>query len=60
MCIHMYVHALIVQLFFVNKNGKEAFTAKADVWSAFLTIMHVLLGRDVNIEPLTKVGSYRL
>jgi len=39
----------------VNKNGEDIFTAKADIWSAFLTIMLVLLGKDVNNIALQKV-----
>ena len=50
--------SLLIQLFFVNENGEDTFTAKADIWSAFLTIMHVLLGRDMNDIPLQKVVNY--
>ena len=46
---------LCMQLFFVNENGKTTFTAKADIWSAFQTIIHVLLGRNVNDTPRQKV-----
>jgi len=42
-------------LFFVNEEGKDTFTGKADIWSGFLTIMHVLLGRNANKMPLDKV-----
>ena len=34
------------------------FTGKADIWSAFLTIMHVLLGKNENEMALDKVKTW--
>ena len=44
-----------MQLFFINKMGGDCFTSKADVWSALLTLIYVLLGKSERIVPLEKV-----
>ena len=48
----IYLH---MQLFFVDETGKDKFTSKADIWSAFLTLIYVLLGKNEGEEPLEKV-----
>ena len=47
-----------LQLFFVDETGKARFTSKADVWSALLTLIYVLLGKNEKVDPLGKVHSY--
>ncbi|XP_065900190.1 uncharacterized protein [Dysidea avara] len=46
------------ELFFVDEKGEDTFTDKADIWSAFLTIMHVLIGRNENEMALDKVTEF--
>lgn len=47
-----------LELFFIDKFGKDCFTSKADIWSAFLTLIYVLLGKHERILPLEKVTEY--
>ena len=47
-----------MQLFFIDETGRDCFTSKADVWSAFLTLIYVLLGKFEKREPLEKVITY--
>ena len=51
----MSCHVLFTQLFFIDETGKDRFTSKADIWSALLTLIYVLLGKNERIVPLEKV-----
>lgn len=51
----MLCHVLFTQLFFNDENGQDRFTSKADIWSALLTLIYVLLGKNERIGPLEKV-----
>ena len=52
------------QLFFIDKTGNDCFTSKADIWSALLTLIYVLLGKTERVLPLEKVciikGNYQV
>ena len=54
----MYGCTLFMQLFFIDETGEDCFTSKADVWSALLTLIYVLLGKSERNEPLEKVMDY--
>ena len=51
----MLCHVLFTQLFFVDETDKDTFTSKAGIWSAFMTLIYVLLGKNERIIPFEKV-----
>ena len=42
-------------MFFRDKNGHKVFTTKSDVWSASITMIHVLVGKQRKKKILDEV-----
>ena len=47
-----------LQVFLRNKKGDKVLTNKADIWSASITMMHVLEGKRRNKDKYEEVRKF--